>query len=125
MNADDGRLGNGRVADCGVLKVNGADPFASGLDDIFRAVGDLHVAIGVDVGDIAGGKPVLSGSIFAQRIAAFALEIAVADPGTAYQQVAEGFSVPGQILARVVHDFHIDPENRATLLALDGQPLLR
>ena len=40
-----------------VLHVDGADPFAARLDDILAAIGDPHIAIGVDSGHIARGEP--------------------------------------------------------------------
>ena len=66
-----------------VLEVDRADPFAAGLDHVLAAVGDLHVAVGVDRGDVAGREPAVD-----QRVAAFALEVARDDPRAAHQQLA-------------------------------------
>jgi hypothetical protein len=60
---DAGGHGHGRVRHRDVLQVDGADPLAAGLDHVLAAVGDLHEAVGVDGGDVAGGEPaVTSGS---------------------------------------------------------------
>ena len=56
-DADDGGLLHRGVADGDVLQIDRRDPFAAGLDHVLRAVGDLHVAVGVDRGDVAGGEP--------------------------------------------------------------------
>ena len=37
--------------------VDRADPLAARLDDVLAAVGDLHVAVGIDRRDVAGGEP--------------------------------------------------------------------
>ena len=37
-----------------------ADPLAAGLDDVLRAVGDAHVALGVDRHDVAGLEPAVA-----------------------------------------------------------------
>src|SRR3546814_4251611 len=37
-----------------ILDLDRTDPFAARLHDILRAVGDLHIAFGVDRADVAG-----------------------------------------------------------------------
>lgn len=56
-NPDDRCLCHRRVTDCGVLRVNRGNSLATGLDHIFGAVGDLHVTIRVNGGDITGIEP--------------------------------------------------------------------
>ena len=60
-----------------------------------------------------------------QRIAALALEVAGDDPGPAHQQLARGLAVPGQLLAVVVDDLHVDAVHRAALLRLQRHALAR
>jgi hypothetical protein len=66
-DADDRGLGDGRMRHRGVLEVDGADPFAARLDDVLRAVGDLHEAVLVERRDVARGEPAVG-----ERIAALA-----------------------------------------------------
>src|SRR5512145_150640 len=112
-HADHRGFGDRRVRDRDVLEVDRADPLAARLDHVLRAVGDLHVAVGVDRGDVAGGEPAVL-----QRIAALALEVAARDPRPAHHQVAEALAVPGQFLAFLVHDLHLDAEQAPALLRL-------
>src|SRR5688500_9926832 len=116
LHADHRGLGDRRVLDGDVLQVDGADPFAARLDHVLGAVGDLHVAVGVDGGDVAGREPAL-----AQHLAALALEVAAGDPRAAHHQVAEALAVPGQLAAFLVDDLHVDAEDAAALLRLDGE----
>ena len=74
-----------------ILQVNGTDPFAAGLNDVLRAIGNLHEAIGVDGGYIAGGEP----AVRRKRIPTFTLKVFAHDPGATHQQIAEGFAVVG------------------------------
>src|SRR5687767_7956801 len=120
LHADHRGLGDRRVLDGDVLQVDGADPFAARLDHVLGAVGDLHVAVGVDGGHVAGREPAL-----AQHLAAFALEVAAGDPRPAHHQVAEALAVPRQLAALFVDDLHLDAEDAAALLRLDGELRLR
>src|SRR6202008_2149606 len=79
LHADHRGFGHRRVGHGESLDVDGADPFAAGLDHVFRAVGDLHEAVGVDGGDVAGGEPAIL-----HGIAAGVSEVAVDDPGAAH-----------------------------------------
>ena len=54
---DDRRLGDVGVRDGDVLQRDRADPLAARLDHVLGAVGDLHVAVGIDGRDVAGGEP--------------------------------------------------------------------
>ena len=42
------------MADREVLQVDRRNPFAAGLDDVLGAVGNPHVAVRIDGGDVAG-----------------------------------------------------------------------
>src|SRR5665811_1928082 len=68
-------VGHPAVADGDVFQLDGADPFAAGLDHVLGAVGDLHVAIGVDGGDVAGREPALSFIVQTQGVNDKAQEI--------------------------------------------------
>ena len=63
-HGDDGSFADGLVGDEGVFEVDGADPLAAGLDEVFEAVGDLDVAFGVDGGDVSGLEPAVGGPSF-------------------------------------------------------------
>src|SRR5271166_1595136 len=56
-HADHRCLSDGGMLYSKILQLDGTDPFATGLDDILRTVGDLHVTVGVQGGHVAGGKP--------------------------------------------------------------------
>src|ERR1700694_2116522 len=60
-----------------VFPVDRADPLAAGLDHVLRAVGYLHVTVGIDGSDVAGGEPARAVRVLPQRVAAFAPEIAL------------------------------------------------
>ena len=57
LHTNDGRCRHRRMSDGGIFQVDRADPFAARLDQIFDAIPDLHDALGIDGGDVAGGKP--------------------------------------------------------------------
>ena len=54
LDADHGGFRHLGVADREILQVDRGDPLAARLDDVLGAVGDLHVAVAVDGGDVAG-----------------------------------------------------------------------
>ena len=58
-DADHRRLGHLGMADGEVLQVDRGNPFAARLDHVLGAVGDLHVAVRVDGGDVAGVEEAL------------------------------------------------------------------
>src|SRR5438067_9704067 len=98
LDPDHRRLRDRRVRDRDVLEVDRADPFAARLDHVLRAVGDLHGAVGVDGGDLAGLELAGTMVVNAQRVSALALEVALDHPGPAHLQVAKGLAVPRQLL---------------------------
>ena len=53
-DADHGGLRHLGMADREIFQVDRGNPFAAGLDHVLGAVGDLHVAVLVDGGDVAG-----------------------------------------------------------------------
>ncbi len=99
-----------------VFHVDRADPLTTGLDHVFAAVGDLHEAFGVYGGNVTSRKPAPTIGVAAQRVAAFVLEVAGNHPRPAHQQVAAALAVPGQLPSVGVDDFHVDAEDRPTLL---------
>src|SRR5260370_1973904 len=54
VDADYGRLGNRGMSDREVFQIDRRNPFAAGFDHILRAIGDPHVSVLVDGGDVAG-----------------------------------------------------------------------
>ena len=84
------------------------DPLAAGLDHVLRAVGDLHVAVGIDGGDVAGGKPAVRSS----ASPGVPPIVGAAHPRPAHLQVAGMLAVPRQYLALVIDDAHVDAEQR-------------
>ena len=109
-DADHRRFRYRGMRDRDVLQIDRADPFAARLDHVLGAIGDLHVAVGIERGHIAGGEPAVSQS------PAFALEIAARDPGPAHHQVTKGTAIARQFPAFAVHDLHVDAEDRPPLL---------
>ena len=70
-------------ADSGIFQLDRADPFAARFDDVLGSVGNLHAAIRVEAGDIAGVEP----AVLVRRWC-IGLEIAIDDPGAAHLQIA-------------------------------------
>ena len=52
-----------------VLHVDRADPLAARLDQVLGAVGDAHVAVRVERGDVAGAQPAVGGELLRARSA--------------------------------------------------------
>ena len=110
--------GHGRVRHGDVFEVDRADPFTAGLDHVLAAVGDDHVALGAELGHVAGGEPAVL-----QRVAAFTLEVGRQDPGPAHIHVTGGRAVPGQFDAVFAHDLHVHAVDRAALRGHHRQAL--
>ena len=55
--ADRRGFGDAGTTDGGIFQIDRADPFATRLDHVFRAVGDLHRAVEMHDRDIAGVEP--------------------------------------------------------------------
>src|SRR6266568_222873 len=53
----DGGLLHCGMTDQRVFQVHRTDPFSAGLDEVLGAVGDLHVAFGIDGDHVAGSQP--------------------------------------------------------------------
>ena len=119
-DADHRGLGHLGVADREILELDRGNPFAARLDHVLGAVGDLHVAVRVDGGDVAGVEK----AVRVEDVAAFVLEIGSRDRGPAHLEPAEGLAVPWQRAAGVVGDLHLDAERRVALLPLDVEPRL-
>ena len=109
---DDRGLAHGRMAHERVLEIDRADPLAAGLDQVLGAVRDLHVALGVDGGDVAGAQPAVVGPLVAELVG---IVIGGGDPGAPRLHLAHGLAVPGHD-ALVVHQPHVDEGERGPLL---------
>ncbi len=104
-----------------IFQIDGRNPFATGLDYILGTVGNLHVAIGIDSGDIAGIKI----TIGIEYLAALAAIVAGDYPRPTHHQVAEGFAIMWQGIAFIVGDAQLDAIDATTLLGLNIQALLQ
>src|SRR5580658_2691226 len=105
-------LGHRRMRNHRVLEIDRADPLAAGFNHVLRAVGDVHVAVGVDGGDVAGGKPAVGRHL----VAALALEITLGDPWTFDHDVTEGDAVVRQFFAVTVDDLELHAVHHTALL---------
>ena len=118
---DHGGFGHLGVIGGHVLHVDGRNPLTAGLDHILGAIGNRHIAPGVDARHIAGLEPARLGmrlGVAVQRV------VVGADPGAANFQRAEGLAIPGQFPARVVDDLHLYADNGpAALKPLYGKRL--
>ncbi len=115
-DADHRRLGDVGMADGEILDVDRRNPFAARLDHVFGAVGDLHVAFGIDRRDVAGVEE----AVLVEDVALL-LEIAPGDGRTGDLEAAEAFAVPRQFPVLGVDDLHLDAEGRPALLDLAGE----
>src|SRR6185503_7133140 len=89
------------MAHSGVFQLDRADPFAARFDHVLGTVGDLHVSVLVDRGDIARVEP----AIGIDRVTSLPV-IALDDPWALHEQSTEGFSIPRQLLAMFIDHFH-------------------
>ena len=101
------------VAHQRVFKIDGANPFAAGFDEVLAAVQNLNVALFVDRRDIAGAKP----SVGCPAVSGFRrFKISRSDPWTANFELSGRDAVPRRFTLRAHHS-QLD-ERR-------GNPLLR
>src|ERR1700680_182011 len=75
-----------------VFEVDGADPFAAGLHEVFGAVDDFDEAFVVDGGDVAGFEPTVVGPTV--RLV-WSVVIAGGDPRAAHFEFAGSFAIAG------------------------------
>src|SRR5207245_10692803 len=71
------------------------DPLAARLDDVFGPVDDLDVAVGRDLGHVAGAEPLVLG----QLAGVVAVVVAPSDPRPSDLDLGESDAVPGQLFA--------------------------
>src|SRR3989454_10506734 len=118
-HGDDVRLEDLGVRHDHVLEVHARDPLAAGLDQVLGAVGDLHVAFGVDRRDVAGLEPAVLGE------PGGGLRVVVVgadDPRAAHLELAHARPVPRQLLAGVVHDADVHADRRVADARADVVP---
>src|SRR5207253_7032878 len=108
---DDGRLHDFRMPAGRVLQRNGADPFATGLDEVLRPIDDRKVAVRIDRGDVAGLEPPFT----VERVAG-ALEIAGGVPRRLDPEMADRHAIVRQRPLVVVDDADLPAEPDATRL---------
>src|SRR5262249_54871934 len=100
-----------------VLEVDRGNPLAARFDHVLRAVGDLHIAVVVDGGDVTGVEETL--------LVEEVVILLIVGPGharSAHLEAPGGLAVPGQPLAGTVGDLHLDHERRLPLLLLNVEP---
>jgi hypothetical protein len=120
-DADHRRLGDRRVPHRGVLQRDRRDPLAARLDHVLRAVGDVHVAVGVDRRDVPCVEETVG---IEDRFVLFA-EIRARGPRTAHEQMPECDAVVRELVAVGIDDLHLDPVDAAPLLLLQVEPPLQ
>src|SRR5258708_4910870 len=105
------------MADSEVLEVDGGNPLATRFDDVLGAVGDLHVAVTVDGGDVAGVEEAL-------RVEDVPLLFIVGarHAWSPHLESSEGLAVPREPPAGIVGDLHLDHERALSLLLLNVEP---
>ena len=101
-----------RLDDVGVrhqvaLELDRRDPLAARLDDVLRAVGDLHVAVGRDAGDVAGAQPAVV-ELLGRGVAV----VGAGDPRAPALDLAHRLAVPRQHGAVVVDDAQLHAGER-------------
>src|SRR5207248_4170734 len=96
-----------RVRHDRVLEINRADPFAAGLDQILGAVGDAHVAVGIDAADVAGAQP----AIVAEAAGIVDAVVAGGDERPAHLDLTHLVAVPRRD-ALVAHDTQLHQRHR-------------
>src|SRR3989454_10230324 len=92
-----------------VLEVDARDPFAAGLDQVRRAVGDLHTALGVDRRDVPGPEPAVLGEP-GDRVRV--VVVGADDPRAPHLELAHARPIPRQLRAGVVHDADVHADRR-------------
>ena len=117
-HTDDGGFRHTSVTHRRVLDVDRTNPFASGLDNVLGPVRDRHVAHFVDRGDVAGIKPTVARMRFA---GAFQLEVVAAYPGPPDLQCAISDAIPGQLVAIVVDDAHLNTVDASSGFGLERE----
>src|SRR5262245_46457182 len=105
------------MADGEVLEVDRGNPLAARFDHVLGAVVDLHMAVAVDGGDVTGVEETL---LVEERV--ILLKVGPGHAWSAYLEAARGLAVPGQPLAGIVGDFHLDHERRLPLFLLNVEP---
>src|SRR5262249_15326419 len=99
-----------------VLELDRRDPLPAALDDVLGAVGDLDVAVGIDVDDVAGAEPPVVERLRRARV----LVVARGDPGTAHLELADALTVPGKLRAVLADDPPLDARYRSALTGADA-----
>src|SRR3546814_8197612 len=84
-DADRRGLGDAGAPDRDVFKLDRTDPFAARFDHVLRAIGDLHRAVGMQHGDVAGVEP----AFIVEAIAAVVTEIALHHPRSSEEHTSE------------------------------------
>ena len=104
-DADDGGLRDGRMGHDEVLQVDGGDPLAAALDEVFRPVHETDVALFVDRPHIARVKP----ASLEDRLRPFGiLVVFFGDPGSPEEELAPLLPVGLHFLTLFVDDLHLE-----------------
>src|SRR5438105_15818849 len=100
-----------RVAHQRIFQIDGADPLASGLDQVFAAVYQLDAAVGIDRCDVAGTEPSICGPAVTR---VRSVVITPGHPGSANFELAHGLPIPCCFTAFTL-DAYVDKRRRPAL----------
>src|SRR2546422_11307129 len=73
-----------------IFKIDGTDPFAARLDQIFRPIREPHVTLAIDRRDISGAEPAIGSPFVALGVR---LKVTGSDPWTSNFQLAHRLTV--------------------------------
>src|SRR5579862_82094 len=104
----------------GVLQIDTRDPFAAALDHVFRPVDQLHIALRIERGDVAGAKP----AILKRSSRARVIVVSADHPGPAHLYFAHGYAIPGNFAALLIDYAQIEAGDGHALLSTGGKSLL-
>src|ERR1700719_4602754 len=117
-DTDHGRFRGPWATEREIFEIDRGDPFPARLDHVLGAVGDLHVAVRVHGGDVAGIEKALA----VKNAVAVALVVGARHRGPPHHEATERPAVPGYRPAGIVLDLHFDHEGRVALLLLHVEP---
>src|SRR5262249_17782613 len=104
---------HGGMSSESTLQVYRADPFASGLNQVLGAIGNLQEAVAINRDYVAGTQPAISSPAILRL---GHVVIACCHPRAPHLEFAHGFSVPWNF-ASIVNRAYVNERRSHTLLA--------